>query len=314
MNHRLTDGRWLSLRNREGAAVLSSINACKNWRFHVTADSAALDSAADADILTTPELSEGRYIGGFAVSPMCVEAAQRLRFQVFNVELGEGLPESWVSGLDQDIFDPHMTHIVVIEAATGRMVGTYRLQSWEAAEKAVGLYSAQEFDLDPLQRLAPEAVEMGRACIDADHRTVAVIMRLWTCIALYMRTYRRRYLFGCCSLNTTDADDGWRAMKSVRRSGLLHHDLLLRPKPEYACGHPSRENDPELGSGIPLPKLYRTYGRLGARIISLPALDRQFSTVDFLMLIDVSTVRMSAINNTWSGLTPPDVKPPKALR
>ena len=34
-----------------------------------------------------------------------VRAAQSLRFQVFNLELNEGLQESYVTGLDEDPFD-----------------------------------------------------------------------------------------------------------------------------------------------------------------------------------------------------------------
>ena len=59
-------------------------------------------------------------------------AAQRLRFEVFNTELGEGLAASEATGLDTDAFDAHCDHLLLIlrdssGESTGRVVGTYRL-------------------------------------------------------------------------------------------------------------------------------------------------------------------------------------------
>ena len=62
-----------------------------------------------------------------------VRAAQRLRFSVFNLELGEGLPESVATGLDVDEFDAVFDHLLVLEQVTGPVVGTYRLQTGAVA-------------------------------------------------------------------------------------------------------------------------------------------------------------------------------------
>jgi putative hemolysin len=48
-----------------------------------------------------------------------VRRAQRLRFEVFNLELGEGLVESHLSGLDVDPFDDVCDHLIVEDEATG---------------------------------------------------------------------------------------------------------------------------------------------------------------------------------------------------
>jgi hypothetical protein len=44
-----------------------------------------------------------------------VEAALRLRFEVFNLELHEGLTESFFTGLDEDEFDRVCEHLIVID-------------------------------------------------------------------------------------------------------------------------------------------------------------------------------------------------------
>jgi putative hemolysin len=57
-----------------------------------------------------------------------VIACQRLRYLVFNCELGEGLDTSSRTGLDGDRFDFICDHLMVHDSATGKLVGTYRMQ------------------------------------------------------------------------------------------------------------------------------------------------------------------------------------------
>ena len=47
-----------------------------------------------------------------------VRRAQQLRFEVFSLELGEGLAESYATGLDVDPFDEVCDHLIVEELAT----------------------------------------------------------------------------------------------------------------------------------------------------------------------------------------------------
>jgi len=53
-----------------------------------------------------------------------VKAAQVLRFQVFNLELNEGLQESYLSGLDEDPFDVCCDHLIVEHLPSQKVVGT----------------------------------------------------------------------------------------------------------------------------------------------------------------------------------------------
>ena len=48
-----------------------------------------------------------------ATDPRDIVEAQRLRFQVFNVELNKGLLSSYETGLDVDEFDPFCNHLIV---------------------------------------------------------------------------------------------------------------------------------------------------------------------------------------------------------
>ena len=99
-----------------------------------------------------------------------VRRAQRLRFEVFNLELGEGLAESHATGFDVDPFDEFCDHLIVEELATGEIVGTYRLQAGPLAAANLGYYSEREFDIAPYETFRCEMIELGRACVHAKHR------------------------------------------------------------------------------------------------------------------------------------------------
>ena len=51
------------------------------------------------------------------------EAACRLRFRVFNIELGEGLESSYDTGLDKDHLDVFCEHLLVENKDDGQHCG-----------------------------------------------------------------------------------------------------------------------------------------------------------------------------------------------
>jgi len=247
------------------------------------------------DLLVLPGQRKGTYVAGLACSDRCVDEVLRLRYEVFNIELGEGLAHSSIAGLDRDEFDSQMSHIVLYDTATKRVVGTYRVQTIEHAMKHAGIYSSQLFVFKGLESFYPRTVEVGRACLAQDHRNLAAIITLWWGLGEYMNLFGQQYLFGCCSLTTQDPDDGWRAMKTLRQRGHLHPEIMLATQATHSCGDPSREFDADLGPAIKLPKLFRTYMTMGAHVISGPAIDRDFGTVDFIVFLDATIVTFSQL-------------------
>jgi putative hemolysin len=247
------------------------------------------------DIITIPESAGSLYTAGFASSPRAIEAALRLRYQIFNEELGEGLHSSRETGLDRDEFDYQMDHIVLIQKGTNHVVGTYRIQTVQHALDHEGIYSGREYDLTPIEPFFPEMVETGRACITRDHRNYPAVIMMWKAISVYMTAYRQRYLFGCCSLTSLDPLDGWRAMKTLRALGSIHPTISADPMPAFSCGDPSMEFDPSIAPLPKIPKLFSAYLRLGTQVISKPAIDREFGTVDFLMFLDAPSVSFSQV-------------------
>jgi putative hemolysin len=231
----------------------------------------------------------GNYALRFARDNGDLDAVQRLRFEVFNEELGEGLEASRLTGRDEDEYDPTCHHLVVTERSTGLVVGTYRMQSLEMAEGARGFYSSTEFDLTTLPReFLSSAIELGRACIHADHRHGRVLFLLWRGLAAYLKVNGKRYFFGCCSLTSQDENEGLRMMSHLAERGHLHPSLSVQPRPDFVC-HPTAlaANDT---APVRIPKLMRLYIEYGALICGGPAIDRVFKTIDYLALYDLETM------------------------
>jgi putative hemolysin len=137
-----------------------------------------------------------------------VRAAQALRFEVFNLELNEGLASSYATGLDTDPFDAVCDHLLVEHLPSGSIVGTYRLQTGLNAQAHRGYYCAQEFYFDVFEPLRGHIIELGRACVHRQHRNLVVLGLLWKGIADYAKTRGGRYLIGCSSLTSQDASGG----------------------------------------------------------------------------------------------------------
>lgn len=237
------------------------------------------------DALPEGEIREGRYLARFARTREELDAILKLRFEVFNLELGEGLASSFQTGRDLDEFDNFCHHLIVEDTIEGRIVGTYRCQTREMAESGRGFYSAVEFDLSKIPaRVLADSIELGRACISLSHRNTQVLFLLWKGLAMYVAHNRKRYLFGCCSLTSQDEREGWRVMRMLEEGGHLHPTLSAEPQPGFECS--ANEADDEIQ--VSIPKLFRTYLRFGARVCGPPAIDRLFKTIDYLVLFDVA--------------------------
>ena len=129
--------------------------------------------------------------------------AQMLRFEVFNLELQLGLASSMITGLDQDAYDGHCDHLLVIDTERDCLVGTYRLLSFERVP-SFGFYSETEFDLTNVKRSGLRLLELGRSCVALEYRDGKVIRLLFHGIAEYLRRCRADALMGCASIHGTD--------------------------------------------------------------------------------------------------------------
>ncbi len=229
------------------------------------------------------------YVVRLAASEMEYRAAYRLRFEVFNLELNEGLDSAFINGEDTDPFDAVCDHLIVQQVQTKRVVGTYRIQTGVKAGLSLGYYSEQEFDFAPYESIRGELIELGRACVHKDYRNYDVLNLLWHGISRYAHETGARYLVGCSSLTTQHQEEGWAAYRRLERH-LAPPALRTTPTQSYRL----EPLEVELADDLPdPPRLLRMYLMLGAYICGEPAIDRAFKTIDFLTLLDLQQLAPS---------------------
>ncbi len=220
-----------------------------------------------------------------------VRSAQRLRYRVFVEEMGCRLSAAHDEGLDVDPFDALCDHIIIVDQRTNETIGTYRLLRRSRLGPQDRFYAEGEFDIASIRALPGEILELGRSCVHRDYRRQTILNRLLAQIAAYIKEHRVTYLFGCPSVYTTEP-------AQVSR----FYDLLIRKygaPPAYRVTPLKGHEVPGLAPGtlkrgeekevlLKLPALIRSYLKIGVRVCGPPALDKEFGTVDFFVLLDAA--------------------------
>ena len=224
---------------------------------------------------------------GLARSAAEMDAAKRLRYQVFADEMGARIT-SRRAGIDEDMFDPWCEHLIVRDEARNDVVGTYRILTPQRAARIGAYYAESEFDLTRLHRLRGDLCEVGRACIHPAYRSGAVISLLWQGLARFMQDEGHRYLAGCASISM--ADGGIHAARVARHlieRHLAPIEYRVRSRhPLLAMDTPDRTADVEPC----VPALLRAYLRLGAWIGGEPAWDPDFNTADLFVFLSMANL------------------------
>ncbi len=243
--------------------------------------------AADS---TTPTAGVPRYTLLLSTDPELIEAAQRLRHDVFTSEPGFALAGA-TDGRDADRFDEYCDHLLVREDNSGELVGCYRMLPPPGAIAAGGLYTATEFDVGALDPLRPELVEMGRAVVREDHRNGGVVLLMWAGILAYLDRCNYEYVTGCVSVPVHGADEEApgsqiRGVRDfvLRRHGAPEQYTVYPYRPVTVDGNGLDDIDPP--GRVAVPPLMRGYLRLGAQVCGEPAHDPDFGVGDFPALLD----------------------------
>jgi len=235
------------------------------------------------------EVARSNYRLRLASSEKDVRAAQLLRFVVFNLELREGLEQSYATCLDADAYDAICDHLIVEDVRTQDVIGTYRLQTGRRAAECLGYYSAQEFDFKPFEPIRDQVVELGRACVHSEHRNLIVLSLLWKGIAAYVTSHNCRYMLGCSSLTSQNAVEGIAAYHQLSPY-LVQESFRTVPLQAFVCETVELPTEK-----VKIPKLLTAYMSLGAKICGPPAMDREFKTIDFLTFLDLYTMPAKTI-------------------
>ena len=231
-----------------------------------------------------------------AVTPAEIEAAQRLRFDIFYREMSaQASPEMEAADRDFDDYDPICQHLLVVDTAQDKVIATYRLMREDAAERSPkGFYTAGEYDISAMlkARKGQRLLELGRSCVLKAYRTGPTMQLLWRGLLVYLIKHDIELMFGCASLPGTDPKT-----LALELSYLYHFHLA--PEHERVRALPDRyvamnvmpkEAIDEAEALRALPPLVTGYVRTGAKIGDGAVIDHQFGTTDVFIYFPVASV------------------------
>lgn len=226
--------------------------------------------------------SASRFEVSFATSPEEIQETQQLRYRIFAGELGAQI-DGGELGLDTDRFDPYCRHLMVRDNDTGRVIACTRVLTDDQAARAGGFYSAGEFDLSMIDSLPGRVMEIGRTCVDAEHRSGAVIAILWQGLAAYFTSHGYDYLFGCASIGLEDGGAQAHAiLEQIQRKHMAPPSQRVRPY------YPLPKADGRPLDKVRMPPLLKAYLSLGAKACGDAYWDQEFNCADVFMLLNVS--------------------------
>ncbi len=227
-------------------------------------------------------LACGRNTLKLATTEAELESVFRLRFEIFNKELGEGIPDNEKTGMDVDEYDRFCDHLMILDGPL--VVGTYRLLHG-AKRPPNGFYSETEFNLGVLKKLPVEQIaELGRGCIHPDHRKKTTLMGLFWGLYHYLGLRQARYLLGCASLPPMSHDSA-----EATYQALLEKKSVDFPTDVGPLEKNTFRGEALLGS-VEIPPLVGLYLEFGARVLGRPAYDPIFRCHDLFMLLDTQHI------------------------
>lgn len=221
----------------------------------------------------------------------------RLRHEVFHREFREISKP----GLDIDKFDRAFDHLTIHHKPTAQIIGTYRLR---CSEKVHRSYTALEFQLKNLYHLPGPYLELGRACVHKDHRKGAVMSLLFRGIAEYMNQSGAQILFGCSSVKIKEARLAALLSKYFLEENHNLQDCEITPTENFRMPHLdtwlehfSQPLAPELREEAQslIPGLLNSYLKMGAKIASVPAYDKEFGCIDLLTVLNKEDLAASLV-------------------
>ncbi|AHC73403.1 ornithine-acyl[acyl carrier protein] N-acyltransferase [Candidatus Endolissoclinum faulkneri L5] len=226
-----------------------------------------------------------------------IDASQALRYKVFYEErAAKPIGDMGALKRDFDAFDSIADHLLVLDYDKGSgckaVVGTYRLLRRSLLPSNREFYTAGEYDISKILAYPGQIMELGRSCVDLDHRNRPTMQLLWRGIAAYVFKHNITLMFGCASLPGIKPD-----AVGTDLSYLYHYHLapdLLRVR---ALDHlnlnmnrvPIDLIDAKRALAT-LPPLIKGYLRLGGFVGEGAVIDRQFNTIDVCVIVQTSSV------------------------
>ncbi|MEO0774620.1 MAG: GNAT family N-acyltransferase [Pseudomonadota bacterium] len=251
--------------------------------------------------------ADSRFAVRLAADDADLRAAQKLRYDVFVRELGgDGPLVDHDAGLEQDRFDPHFDHLLLIDRDAGdAVVGAYRLLPGDRRADVGQFYTEGEYDLDVLHQSGRRLLELGRSCLAPAYRGGEGMYHLFNGLARYVLERDIEILFGVASFHGTDPQ------ALAAPLSLLHHRHLaperLRVRARRAHYQPMNLMPEDAidrrATMLQVPALLKAYLRLGGFVGDGAFVDHAFNTTDICLVMDTQRMNEAQKNIYTKGVT-----------
>ncbi len=213
-----------------------------------------------------------------------VRQAQRLRFRVFSGEMGARLGKG-IPGHDVDLFDDYCEHLLVRDADTDEVIGTYRVLTPAQARRVGSTYSDYRIRPDaparPARAHGRAWAQLRASRSSARRRDPGIVGGAGRVhVAQPIRhDGRLRQHSRCCTTESPAATPPPASgTRSSARTWRGSNTTFGR-----GCRCPWNELDGSLA--IEPPALIAGYLRAGAKVLGPPAWDPDFNTADLPLLL-----------------------------
>ncbi|MEI6092168.1 MAG: GNAT family N-acetyltransferase [bacterium] len=252
------------------------------------------------ELLTEKEWSISKYSVGMADTAKELDELHKLRYEIFNIELDEGIKENDAIRRDIDKFDANCDHLIVKDRVNNKIIGTYRIHpSWKRHKD--GFYTSTEFNISKLGLEKGRNIEVGRACIHPDHRGNMIIAILWMALRQYCLENKVDALFGVASIPKCEIGELTSLYRHLLDKGHLINDGSVTALPEQRAQLVS--NPPETFRKELLGSLIKGYLKIGAKLMGEPIFDPIFGCYDFFVLLEMKNANWDYIDSLAKLLT-----------
>lgn len=229
-------------------------------------------------------LTKGRYRVRPAGSAGDLAAVLRLRGLCFRGD---------AEAADGDSFDARCLHVMVEEAQGGGLACAFRLLPLAGGGEIAASYSAQYYDIAPLEGFSGAMAEIGRFCILPELQGDPDILRAaWAGMTDYVDSHAIELLFGCSSFRGTEAEAHADAFALLRDRHIAPRRWLPREKAGQVVRFgklPQRRPDPRRAV-LGMPPLLRSYLLLGGWVSDHAVVDAELGTLHVFTGLEIRAV------------------------
>ncbi|MFK7744165.1 MAG: GNAT family N-acetyltransferase [Roseobacter sp.] len=224
-------------------------------------------------------MERGHYLAYEARTTGDIRAAQRFRAACFGLQQAE----------DADPYDIHATHVLIKCLRSDALVCCFRMLNVQGSAIDQS-YSAQFYDLRPLQRYAGAMLEIGRFCSAQDMSDPDVLRLAWAVITRHVDAKRVSLLFGSTSFAGVSAAPYAQAFALLR----AHHQAPTRWTPRCksrdVVAFAAVENLDLAVARRQTPPLLRSYLTMGGWVSDHAVIDRQMNTMHVFTAVEVARI------------------------